>query len=219
MESIGIKTSIYDLLSYFISGVVFNNCIILAVYFTRYELTIPFKEIYGEELLSLIPNWFSILTLILITYVFGIILSTLSSIIIEKMLMKVPFLKKCIVMENIISKDLYNLICKKTKNDFDIDFNENIRLLITFVEKYSANSYNTAFVFLTLYGMNRNFCMIFFPIGVIILIINIIQNSNVLFAMILIIFSILTFIGYIRFYRYFISQISSAYISTNRNRG
>jgi hypothetical protein len=214
MQSIGIKTTIYDFFSYFIPGVVFNNCIILAIYFTNYELTIPFNDIYGKELLSLMPNWFLILTVILVTYVLGIILSTLSSIIIEKKAMRIPFLNRHIIIKNIVSEDLYDLVSKKLKTDFDIDFNEkNIRLIITSVEKYSGNAYNTALVFLTIYGMNRNLCMIFFSVGIVTLTINIIQHSNVIFALILIILSILTLIGYIRFFRYFISQILSAYIN------
>jgi len=215
MESIGIKTTIYDIFSYFIPGVIFNNCIILAIFFTNYKFIMPFNEIYGEELLSLMPNWFLILTVILITYVLGIIISTLSSIIIEKKLMKLCCLNKYITLKNIVSEDLYNVVLKKTKNDFDVDFKENdIRLLIASVEKYSANAYNTALVFLTIYGMNRNLCIVFFPLGIVTLIINIIQHDNVLFASILILLSIITLIGYIRFYKYFISQILSAYITT-----
>jgi hypothetical protein len=217
MEMIGIKTTIYDFFSYFISGIILNNCIILAIYFTNHELIIPFGDIYGEKLLSLIPNWFLILTIVLLTYVLGIILSTLSSIIIEKIIMRISFLNKFLIKKNVVSEDLYNLINKKVKNDFGIDFNDKIfRLIITSVEKYSVNAYNTAFVFLTIYGMNRNLSMIFFFVGIVTLIINIMQSSNILFALILIVLSILTFVGYIRFYRYFISQILSAYINTNQ---
>jgi hypothetical protein len=214
MQSIGIKTTIYDFFSYFIPGVVFNNCIILAIYFTNHELAIPFNDIYGKELLSLMPNWFLVLTVILVTYVLGIILSTLSSIIIEKALMRIPFLNKHIIIKNIVSEDLYEIVSKQTKTDVGIDFGEkNIRLLITSVEKYSGNAYNTAFVFLAIYGMNRNLCMIFFSVGTITLIMNILQHDNILFALILIVLSILTLIGYIRFFKYFISQILSAYIN------
>ena len=215
METIGIKTTIYDFFSYFIPGVILNNCIILAIYFTSYSFDIPFIEIFGEELLSRMPNWFLILTVILVTYVIGIILSTLSSIVIEKIIVKkIKFLKKYITINNIVSEDLYNLFQIKIKKDYDIDFNDkHMRLIISFVEKYSANAYNTAFVFLTIYGMNRNLSLIFFSVGITTLILNIIQHNNIFFAIVLIILSVLTFIGYIRFFRYFISQILSAYLN------
>jgi len=214
MNTSGIKISIYDFFSYFISGVMFIICIILSIYFTNNNLKIPFREILGDELLLIIPNWYLIIFVVITTYVFGIIISTLSSIIIENLIMKIPFLKNINSMNNIISEKLFILVCKKAKKDFDIDFSEKyLRLIITYIEKHSINAYNTALVFLTIYGMNRNLCIIFFPIGIITLIINIIQQDNVLFAFVLIGLSVLTFIGYIRFMKYFISQILSAYLT------
>jgi hypothetical protein len=63
METLGIKTTIYDFFSYFIPGVICNNCIILAIYFSGYTFFIPFNEIFGKETLASLPSWFLILHL------------------------------------------------------------------------------------------------------------------------------------------------------------
>jgi hypothetical protein len=216
MEPFGIKTTIYDFFSYFIPGVICNNCIIFAIYFSGYNFSIPFKKIFGEETLSLLPNWFLILTLIFVTYIFGIIISNISSLLIEKGLIgKIPCLNKYLSFDNILSDNTYRLFHKKIEDDLNITFSKNdIRLIITNVENKAIYSYNTAFVFLTIYGTNRNLCCIFLVVGLISLIVNIIHHCSVAFPIILIILSATSLYGYIRFYRYYISHLISAYLNT-----
>jgi hypothetical protein len=74
--------------------------------------------------------------------------------------------------------------------------------------------YSTVFVFLTIYGTNRNLCCIFFGVGLISLIVNIFHHCNVAFPMALLFLSIISLYGYIRFYRYYISHLISAYLNT-----
>jgi len=215
MEPLGIKTTIYDFFSYFIPGVVCNVCIILSIYFSSYTFSIPLKDIFTEEILNLMPNWFLIITLILITYVFGIIISNISSLFIEKWLMKnISFLNKYFCLDNILSENTNMLFHIKIKKELNITFSKSdMRLIITNIENKKVNSYNTAFVFLTIYGTNRNLCCIFLLIGIISLITNLIYHCNILFPIVLIILSIVLLYGYIRFYRYYISHLVSAYLS------
>jgi hypothetical protein len=215
MEPLGIKTTIYDFFSYFIPGVICNVCIIFAIYFSGYTISIPIKDIFTEEILTLMPNWFLIITLILITYILGIIISSISSLLIEKWLMKnISFLNRYFCLDNILSENTNMLFHIKIKKELNITFTKSdMRLIITNIEKNNVNSYNTAFVFLTIYGTNRNLCCIFFLIGLISLITNLVYHCNLLFSIFLIILSIVSLYGYIRFYRYYISHLISAYLS------
>jgi hypothetical protein len=215
METLGIKTTIYDFFSYFIPGVICNNCIIFAIYFSGYTFLIPFKEIFREETLALLPNWFLVLTLILVTYIFGIIIANISSLLIERLIVKkIHLLNKFLKIDTILSENTSKLFNDKIDKEFGIVFAEkDIRLIITKVENNTINSYNTAFVFLTIYGTNRNLCCIFLLVGLISFIVNIIRHCNMVFPICLIILSVISLFGYIRFYRYFISHLISAYLS------
>jgi hypothetical protein len=137
-------------------------------------------------------------------------------LLIEKLLIgKISCLNKYFSLNSILSENTYKLFHKKVENEMNITFSKNdIRLIITNVENKSVHSYSTAFVFLTIYGTNRNLCCIFLGVGLISLIVNIIHHYNVLFSIVLIILSIISLYGYIRFYRYYISHLISAYLST-----
>jgi hypothetical protein len=215
MEPFGIKTTIYDFFSYFIPGVICNICFILAIYFSSYTFSIPLKDIFTEEILTLMPNWFLIITLILITYILGIIISNISSLLIEKFLIKnISFFNKYFYLDNILSENINMLFHIKIKKELNITFTKSdMRLIITNIENKKVNSYNTAFVFLTIYGTNRNICCIFFIIGIISLITNLVYHCNLLFPIILLVLSTISLYGYIRFYRYYISHLISAYLS------
>jgi hypothetical protein len=219
METLGIKATIYDFFAYFIPGIVCNICIIIAIYFTNGCFSIPFHDIFGKELLSLIPNWIILIILIFVNYIFGLLLSTLSSIIIEKWLMKkIPFFSKYFSINNILTENVYNHFIQKFTKEFNLTFEKNnMRLLITLIENRAVSSYNTAFAFLTIYGTYRNICIIFFIIGITTIIVNILQCIFPIFGIIMIFLSIISLVGYIRFYRYFISQIISAYINISIN--
>jgi hypothetical protein len=119
METLGIKTTIYDFFSYFIPGVICNNCIILAIYFSGYTFFIPFSEIFGKETLASLPNWFLILTLILVTYIFGIIISNISSLLIEKIIVRnIHFLNNFVSIDTNLSENTFRgyLMIKLSKN-------------------------------------------------------------------------------------------------------
>jgi hypothetical protein len=129
---------------------------------------------------------------------------------------RIPVLAKMFDTETILSKNVHELFCKKFEKSYDMKFNtQDIRLIITLVENKAPNSYNTAFVFLTLYGTNRNLSLIFLLIGLVTLVLNILQKHLPIYGFMLIIFSVISFIGYIRFYRYFIVQIISSYLYIN----
>jgi len=219
MESFGIKTTIYDFFSYFIPGVIFIVCIVCAIYFSGYAFSFPVNKLIGDELLKLIPGWFLILISILIMYVLGLLISTISSIVIEKGVMgNVSWLGKFFLLNTILSKNTYALFVQKAQADFGISFEEiDKRLLIVLVESKAVNSYKTAFAFLTLYGTNRNLSLIFFTVGIISFIFNTVQNNFWFFGLIMLVLSVVAFIGYIRFYRYFIRHIVSAYLVAKKN--
>jgi hypothetical protein len=219
MESFGIKTTIYDSFSYFIPGVVLTVCIVCAIYFSNYTFSFPINDALGDELLNLIPGWFFILVAIIIMYVFGLLISTLSSIVIEKGIMgNISWLRRYFLLNTILSKNTYNLFVQICTVDFCVPLEEiDKRLLIVSVENRAVNSYKTAFVFLSLYGTNRSLSLILFSVGIVNFIFNITHHGFLIFGIVLIILSIIAFIGYIRFYRYFIRHIVSAYLSTKKS--
>jgi hypothetical protein len=173
------------------------------------------NEIFGKETLASLPSWFLILTLTLVTYIFGIIISNISSLLIEKIIVKnIHFLDNFVSIGTILSENTFRLFNDKVTRELGIVFCEkDIRLIITKVENHTIHSYNTVFVFLTIYGTNRNLCCIFLLVGLISFIVNIIRHCNIVFPIVLIILSIISLFGYIRFYRYFISHLVSAYLT------
>lgn len=218
MESFNIKATIYDFFAYFMSGIICSICIILAIYFAGFQISPSFKDIFIVEFSFMFPKLFLLLIFILINYILGLLLSTLSSLVVENLLIKkIRFLSKHFNINNIVSENTYNIFMQNFTKEFNATFNKSdIRLLTTLIENKAVNSYGTAFVFLTIYGTYRNICVVFFTIGVIIIIMSAFLCTCIIFGIILILFSIISFIGYIRFYRYFISQIISTYVNIEK---
>jgi len=217
MESFGIKATIYDFFAYFMSGVICIVCIIFAIYFSNYDMSVIFNT-FKNELFTELPILLIIFISTLIVYIFGLLISTISSILIEKWLMgKITKLNNYFCFSNILNDNVYNLFMQKFTDNYNFTFEKkDIRLVISSIEEKAVNSYSTAFIFLTIYGTYRNICTIFFATGLFAIIINIVQCIFPLFGIILMFFSLISLMGYIRFYRYFISQIVSTYINTNK---
>lgn len=223
---------------YFMSGTICSICVFLVLYFTDPQFIIPFKASP-----SLSPKsfwWFWLIIFIFVNYTLGLLVSTLSSIFIEKLLItclmtqlmvllnKWRLLRRCKYLKSrikyfrirdIIPKNTYNVFTQLFEKEFNFTFDKNyIRLITSIVESKAVNSYSTAFVFLTIYGTCRNICFVFFStaIAVIVMNINQLQYTHFLFGLIMILFFLISLQGYIRFYEYHISHIISAYININK---
>jgi NADH:ubiquinone oxidoreductase subunit 2 (subunit N) len=122
-------------------------------------------------------------------------------------------------IDNLIANGTYTLFKQYFVKEFGFTFDtKDLRLLITLVETKAVNSYNTAFVFLSIYGAYRNLCVGFFCVGIMTILLNVTQNDCWSFGLIMILFSLISLQGYVRFYKYFVSQIVSAYININNER-
>ena len=232
MELLGIRFSINDIFMYFMSGTICSICIFLVIYFPDFEFAIRFKEWS-----SLLPEsfwWFWLIMFIFVNYTLGLSVSTLSSMLIEKWLMDgikwlmgkikhIPIVNKLendiSDVENMVSGDAYKLFTQFFEKEFEFvfDHKKDMRLLITSLESKAINASNTALVFLTIYGICRNICIIFFITGIITFVTSIIQFAYWWFGPIMILLSVFSLQGYIRFNKYYISHLISAYITINRN--
>ena len=92
------------------------------------------------------------------------------------------------------------------------------RLCVCFVEAYQNPVYSTALVFLTFYGMARNFALISFVYSVWEIINWIVkrQGSLCLFVLGSILVAVGFFIHYLRFYKYFKQHILNAFLLPNK---
>jgi hypothetical protein len=156
------------------------------------------------------PNWifrlktanyttpFYILTFIM-SYVAGQILSSFSSFIFEGKITKKIFFRNCIHNHSEFDKKTIELFGKPFKD-------LNSQLLTTYCQENFPKSYDTAFVFMSIYGLSRNISMSF-----IILCIYIINHFGLLsFQCLITIVSIASLIrNYFRFKKYYETKINS----------
>jgi len=176
-------------------------------------------------MLNWLPEkWFTLGIFIFVHYTLGLLLSTLSSMTIESWLKKRGSFK----VEKSVSKNIYRLFINsfKEKHKLDFDDSDDIRLAITSVELKASDSYSTAYIFVAIYGIYRNICFAFFPIGIttfFIGVINLFSACNtdlnigqcLFFGLGIVVLGWVSYKGYVRFYKNFVNQIVSAYINVN----
>lgn len=197
-----IKATFYDLISYFLSGLLF----LLILFITSFHYKnsnidwTMIKEMGG-----------TIITLILfVCYIIGHLLSTLSSLIIEKWLLANK-IKSLIPVRN----QLYGIFLEKYNELFKCNFNNNdFRLVICYVESLQPNVYSTAFIFLSVYGMCRNFSLIFLSFSIIEVALSMLNKNGSLleFAALYCLVGLIFLYGYFRFFKYFKQEIINGFI-------
>jgi hypothetical protein len=165
MDKFGITATIYDFLGYFIPGFAlwglvlgawYHSCPTLPLWAKIQSLiTSAFMQVQPKDLSI---NWFSFVFIIFVLYVTGHIVSTLSSLVIEKLaIMKLGWGKNAILVKGAISTEFYGTFTQKFEERFHFKFDDDeFRACIAFVQTNRPSVYTTAFVFLTFYGMARN---------------------------------------------------------------
>jgi hypothetical protein len=192
MDKLGIKASIYDILGYIIPGLIaiifmymlfFEKDINWLISLKKVEYTLPFY-----------------ILIFVIAYISGHIISSLSSFIFE-------------------GKITRRIIKKFSKKDFS---EHNLRIielfgkdykdcepqnLISFCQEKHPQLYDTAFVFLTIYGLSRNISASFIIVEIYMI------KEYGLFTMqswVIVLSIILLIRNYYRFKEYFNKKINSA---------
>jgi hypothetical protein len=221
MDKYGIKTTLYDFFGYFIPGICFY------IFFAITEIvnhgyidTLNYFEILNQysvkyKYLDKIPVIVLIIIGVIAIYLSGQILSTCSSFLFEKLLIKkIAKIQTMFSTKNLVSENIYNMLKKMIQKKYEFDYEDkDIRLCITSVENKSVNTYNTAFVFLSFYGMQRCLSMIsaIFAIIEAVQLFHIFTFPGLCYLFVLIFATGVLFYGYYRFYKYFYSEIICSY--------
>ncbi|NLD50569.1 MAG: hypothetical protein GX660_25795 [Clostridiaceae bacterium] len=192
MDKLGIKATFYDLLGYIIPGAF----VIVGIWFTLTTLeTHSFEAVTNVKL-----SWPSGVMLIIFSYIAGHIFASFSSLL----------------FENKYSKSLFSKIYKIETSIYDTRTTElfgttylktNDRILTSYCQTNYPIVYDTAFIFLSIYGLSRNIAT-----GILVLMIIWFFKSTFILPVFLI-FLITFFLmvhNYFRFRKYFILQIASA---------
>lgn len=210
------KGTLYDLLGYFAPGLIS----IIMVYITYLRIQNSQNIIYDIKFTFDKISGFEVFVLILLAYVMGHVVATISSILIERILMnKIDYFNKKINSEKIIGKDHYELLCKKYKTEFNLQYSDcNIRKVICYIQEKHNSIYETSMVFLSFYGMARNFALLFgvlFIVEIVLFILTTLGNIYIILINLLL-FSIFLY-EYFRFRKYFIDTILSGFIVSEKN--
>lgn len=204
-----IKGTLYDLLGYFAPGFIG----LAGGYIITLEANnVP--DLYAEitETIGNISA-FEVFILIIAAYILGHAVASFSSWLIEKILIeKIKRLKQAVAVNHILGDADYNVFCKKYKYIFGVDYSDkSLRKVICFVQAKQPLVYDTALVFLSFYGMARNLSLVF---GVFSLIearaCFLGQGVFCVLALLLLLF-VVFFYEYIRFRKYFLDTILSAF--------
>lgn len=192
MDKLGIKASIYDILGYIIPGLLsiifiymfmFNKDINWILSLKSANYTIPFYVL-----------------VFILSYVAGQIISSLSSFVFESKLSKKILSKVCLNDYPELNSKTNLIFSKDYKNCERQDLNSYCQ------EKFPV-IYDTAFVFLTIYGLSRNLSTSFLILDV-----YLIKKNGLISieSIIVIISTILLIRNYYRFKKYFELKINSA---------
>jgi hypothetical protein len=213
-----IKATIYDILGYLTVGVVAGTLWLLA-----YEHSMGRDWTYARMALKETTAT-EIFVLLLLAYLLGHAIGSVSSFLIEKPVEKLGFLRVYHAPDSIVSQCQYTALTTKFMDVFGFAFaRAEFPLCICYAESAAPNVYETAFVFLSFYGMARNITLVFISYGVWELANAIARSSWSLAPWAAAGFAIaaIFFYHYLRFLRYFRQRIVGAFLvgSEERARG
>jgi hypothetical protein len=142
MDKIGIKATLYDIIGYVIPGFLF----LLFIYIFKNNLDL--KWLLSLKKVDISAPY--IVVIFILTYVSGHIVSSFSSFIFE------GYISKWIT-NKLFPKPQNSIYDIKTQSLFGKPFNDcDQRSIITYCQEKHPIVYETAFVFLTIYGLSRN---------------------------------------------------------------
>ncbi|MBN1253358.1 MAG: hypothetical protein JXA16_14555 [Bacteroidales bacterium] len=166
------------------------------------------------------------MTILVIAYILGHLISTTSYYLIEKLFIvgiknlkdkftnnksPIPDLKK--MLDSNKTPNLYKIIEKKFLELSNGKYSKsNMRLLICEVEENKPSIYSTALVFLTFYGMARSIALVFLIAFIYEMIMIIKTQTFPFYSFIYLAIGIISLLHFIRFKRYFLSQIINGFI-------
>lgn len=207
------KSTIYDLLGYFVPGF-----ISIFLFFISFYPANICKETLDSILTYFLTGGIHvILFTIVICYVLGFLFSGLSNIFVFKLLPKIfPSLNAYSDYEKIIDNESLEIIKIKFKGLFSINLcKDNVRLVVNNVENQKPVLYSTALYFMSFYGMASSSFLLLVIFSMVQSIILFIQfNLTLLVILILyLVFSFLFLYQYLRFIRYYNQQIFYSFLA------
>lgn len=206
----GFKGTLYDLLGYFAPGLVaFIGCAITVARIFNICCTLDRLKTASKNISA-----FEVFALIIIAYILGHAIASISSLLIEKKLVvKVKKLRESISSKSILNDEHYAILCSKYKNVFNAQYNDkNIRRIICYVQSKQNLVYETALIFLSFYGMARNFSFTFGTFCIIEAVLCILKKGNIYVLTFLAVLSVAFLYEYIRFRKYYIDTILSGFL-------
>lgn len=213
MDKLGIKTTLYDVLGYIIPGILF----IMGMY-------VMYMRGNSSDILSVLKELVDVKSgvvfatgVILCSYLLGHAISSIGSLIFENRWVKSLFKKKVLrwfykINEDFEGEKHKDRFKKLLGNDAVFCF----RSVVAYSEENTKIAYDTAFVFLSIYGLSRNavtvmlllflsHCTIFNDVW------------NLSFCVIFWVCFVALLHNYFRFKQYYIAQIYAS-LSSFRNK-
>jgi hypothetical protein len=141
MDKLGIKATIYDFLGYLIPGL-----LLLAITYTWIK-NLDFNWLFSLNDISFSAQLY--IMIFILAYICGHVVSSFSSFIFENRIAK--------WVESKINKKDYSQHNEKCLALFSKEYaNCERQMIISYCQKNSPVIYETAFIFLTIYGLSRN---------------------------------------------------------------
>ena len=209
MDKLGIKATLYDFFAYLLPGIC--TIFVIKIFILNIASEFDYKDILN---LFVITNIYQFLILLILSYISGHLISTISSILIEKNIVKkIQRLNNYFKISNLLSNDIYRNFEENYKMKFNSKFNEkDFRLIVCYVEENHKENYSTSFVFLCFYGMARNISFVFFLTFLFEMSIIFYTKTFQYYSLIYILIGIISFFHYLRFKKYFITNIINSFL-------
>lgn len=210
-----LKGTLYDFLGYFAPGLIAIICAFITILRIH-----NISNIY-ETLKNIIKDIsaLEVFVLIILAYMLGHAIASISSWIIEKKLAeKVKKLKSSVDIENILDDEHYREFCLKYKNVFNVPYsNKSIRRIICYVQSKQNLVYETALIFLSFYGMSRNISWVCGICSFIELYFLWSKKGYICILFMYGLFTLIFLYEYIRFRKYFLDTILSGFLIPGDN--
>ena len=156
-----IKATVYDILGYLAVGVVAGILGLLA-----YEHSLGRDWTNARSVLAGATAT-EIFILLVLAYLLGHALSSLSSFLIETPVKGLPRLQDYHDAEKVVGESQRLALAAKFEQQFGFPFHKDeFDLCICYAESAAPVVYQTAFVFLSFYGMARNLTLVFVSYGI-----------------------------------------------------
>jgi hypothetical protein len=156
-----IKATIYDILGYLTIGIVGGLVWLLA-----YEHSVGCDWTCVRQVLT-VPTTVEIMVLLIFAYLLGHAIASLGSLVLEKSMRKLRLFERYYSLDKITSDRAHRALTDKFKEVFGFPFRPNdFRLCVCYAESAAPKVYQTAFVFLTFYGMARSLALVFVSYGI-----------------------------------------------------